>query len=46
MSHHVIQGPTIGARRRIRRIVTVGTAAAATGLGWAAGRLAHVDYVL
>jgi membrane associated rhomboid family serine protease len=46
MSHNVIQRPTIGARRHIRRVVTVVTAVAATGLGWAAGRLAHVDYVL
>jgi len=46
MSHNVVQRSTIGARRRIRRVVTVVTAAAATGLGWAAGRLAHVDYVL
>jgi hypothetical protein len=46
MSHDVIQRSTNGARRRIRRVVTVVTAAAATGLGWAAGRLAHVDYVL
>jgi hypothetical protein len=46
MASNVIQRFTIGARRRIRRVVTVVTAAAATGLGWAAGRLAHVDYVL
>lgn len=46
MSHNVIQRSTIGARGRIRRVVTVVTAAAATGLGWAAGRLAHIDYVL
>ncbi|MBV9351603.1 MAG: hypothetical protein JOZ23_08710 [Mycobacterium sp.] len=46
MSHTVIQQSTSGVRRHIRRVVTVVTAAAATGLGWAAGRLAHIDYVL
>ena len=46
MSHNVIQLSAIGARRHIRRVVMVVTAAAATGLEWAAGRLAHVDYVL
>lgn len=46
MSHNVIQRSTIGARRHIRRVVAVVTAVAATGLGWAAGRLAHADYVL
>lgn len=46
MSHTVVQRSANGVRQRIRRAVTVVTAAAATGLGWAAGRLAHVDYVL
>ena len=46
MSHRVIQQSGSGARRRIRRVVTVVTAASATGLGWAAGRLAHIDYLL
>jgi hypothetical protein len=46
VSHNVVQRSAIGARRHIRRIVTVVTAGAATGLGWAAGWLAYVDYVL
>jgi hypothetical protein len=46
VSHNVIQRSALGARQHIRPVVTVVTAAAATGLGWAAGRLAHVDYVL
>jgi hypothetical protein len=46
MAHTVVQQSASGVRRHIRRVVTVVAAAAATGLGWAAGRLAHVDYVL
>jgi len=45
MSHTVVQRSATGVRQRIGRVMTVVTAAAATGLGWAAGRLAHVDYV-
>ena len=44
MSHIATQRPPIGVRTR--RAVTIVVAAAATGLGWAAGRLAHVDYVV
>ena len=46
MSHTVIQQSASGVRRHVRRVVSVVTAAAANGLGWAAGRLAHIDYVL
>jgi hypothetical protein len=46
MSHNEIQRSGIGARWRNQPFIAVVSAAAATGLGWAAGRLAHVDYVL
>ena len=42
MSHMAEQ---LVVRWRPGRIVTIGIAAAATGLAWLLGRLAHVDYV-
>jgi hypothetical protein len=42
MSHVAAQ---LVVRWRARRVVAIGIAAAATGLAWLLGRLAHVDYI-
>jgi hypothetical protein len=46
MSHNVAQGSALSVRRSIHRVVIIATAAAANGLAWVGGRLAHVDYIV
>ena len=46
MSNNVVNGATIGARRTIRRVIVIATAALANGLAWLAGRHAHIDYIV
>jgi peptidoglycan/LPS O-acetylase OafA/YrhL len=45
MSHMAAQRVVRNARWRTSRVVTIAIAAAATGLAWILGRLAHVDYI-
>ena len=46
MSHMAAQLVVRNARWRAGRIVAIAIAAAATGLAWFLGRLAHVDYIV
>jgi peptidoglycan/LPS O-acetylase OafA/YrhL len=45
MSHMAAQRVVRNARWRTGRVGAIAIAAAATGLAWLAGRLAHVDYI-
>lgn len=46
MSHTATQRAVPNARWRTGRIVVIAMAAAANGVAWLLGRLAHVDYVV
>jgi predicted alpha/beta hydrolase len=46
MQHTVTGFSIVAARRRVRPLIVIAIAAAATALAWIAGRTAHVNYLV